>query len=264
MAGEQAILVEIDKLQRERRHRDERALFFVEGIRNLVRAVEHGHRIDAVVASEILLTSSVAKKLVRNLARERVAIARVSPEDFRAISRAERASGVGAILHQPIVALHSVKPRAGTCWVVLSRVRSPGNFGSLIRTSAAVGGAGFILVGGAVDPFDPAVVRASMGSIFGQTLVRTGSTQLRHWVRRHRLQVVGASPDADLAYDELAYRRPPLFVLGEERRGLDSEQRNLCDALVRIPMLPGTDSLNLAIAGSLLMYESFRAPRRTR
>ncbi len=252
----------VARLQNSRRERDARGLYFVEGVRNFVSAVDHDVEIERLIVSERLLTSGVTRQLVRKLRRGGTPAALASPEQFRQVSRAERASGVGAILRQSLGPLHRVSPRSGTCWVALTHVRSPGNLGSLIRTSAAVGGAGFILVGGAVDPFDPTVVRASMGSLFRQIFVRTGAQQLAHWARRHRLQVLGVSPDGQVAYDESHYRATPILVLGDERRGLDDEQRKLCQKLVRIPMLPGTDSLNLAVAGSLMMYQAFRGSRR--
>jgi len=110
---------------------------------------------------------------------------------------------------------------------VLSHVRAPGNFGTLIRTSAAVGAAGFILQGSSVDPFDPAVVRASMGALVRQAFICTSIAQLREWAHQHRLQVVGASPDGTVAYDQLHYTHPTLLLLGEERSGLSAEQRAL-------------------------------------
>ncbi|HMR06554.1 MAG TPA: RNA methyltransferase [Polyangiaceae bacterium] len=259
--GVEQTLEQIARLQHSRRERDARGLYYAEGVRNFVSAVDHGAEIEGVVVSERLLTSGVTRQLVRKLRAGGLPTVSVSPEQFRGVCKSERASGIGAILRYPLRPLHGVQPRKGTCWVALTQVRSPGNLGSLIRTSAAVGGAGFILVGGAVDPFDPSVVRASMGSLFRQTFVRTGAPQLLHFARRHRLQLVGVSPDGDAVYDAVRYRSTPIFVLGDERRGLDPEQRRLCQQLVRIPMLPGTDSLNLAVAGSLMIYEAFRHVR---
>jgi TrmH family RNA methyltransferase len=266
MAGERetglvddgALLAMIERLQRDRVTRDARGLFFAEGVRNFVQALAGGYRAEAIVYSEKLLTSSAARKLVRDRVRAGVRAVSVSPEEFRRISLADHASGVSAVMHQRVEPLHRVAPRPATCWLVVNRVRSTGNLGSLLRTSAAVGGGGLVLVGGATDPYDPALVRATMGALFAQRIVRTGAAQLAHWARRHALQVVGASPEASRPYDRIAYRRPTLLVLGEERAGLDDEQRALCHELVRIPMVPGTDSLNLAVAGSLLMYEAFR------
>src|SRR6266446_5010700 len=128
----------IRRLQADRAHRDARRTFFVEGVRNVVQAIESGFHIETLD---------------------------VSPEAFRQVSATPRASGVGAVVAQRWSPLHGASPRAGLCWVVLEAVRSEGNLGSLIRTSEAIGGAGFILVGPGIDPFDPAVVRASMGAL---------------------------------------------------------------------------------------------------
>ncbi len=174
------------------------------------------------------------------------------------MTRLERASGIGAIVRQHWSRLHRASPRGGLCWLAVTRVRSPGNLGSLLRTSAAVGGSGLIVIGRNVDPFDPAVVRASMGAVFQQRIVRCGRQAFGHWVRRHRCQVVGASPDAEQPYHRMRYRRPAVLLLGEERRGLSDAQRALCGTTVRIPMVGDVDSLNLAVAGSLMLYEVFR------
>jgi TrmH family RNA methyltransferase len=251
----------IRRLQADRAHRDACRTFFVEGVRNVVHAIESGCPIETLVYSEKLLIVPVARRLVRDRCRSGTPTLHVSPEAFRQVSTTPRASGVGAVVAQRWSPLHSTSPRAGLCWVVLETVRSEGNLGSLIRTSEAIGGAGFILVGPRIDPFSPAVVRASMGALFGQTLIRTNERSLRNWVRRHRCRVIGASPDgsADLHRFDFNDPRPTILVLGEERQGLTPLQRDLCSDLVRIPMVGVADSLNLAVAGSLLLYEVYRA-----
>jgi RNA methyltransferase, TrmH family len=221
-------------------------------------AVDHGHTFDTLLYSERLLTAPIARKFVRRLKRAGVPFANVSPEQFRAVSQAERASGVGAVLHQRVQRIQQIVPGDHPCWVALTHVRAPGNLGTLLRTSAAVGGAGLILLGG-IDPFDSAVARASMGALFQQQLVRASIEQLRQWVDRHGLLVVGASPDGTLAYDDVPYTRPTVLMLGAERSGLSQEQRALCRHIVRIPMVSEADSLNLGVAGGLLMYAVVRA-----
>jgi RNA methyltransferase, TrmH family len=252
-------LDEIRRLQADRAHRDARRTFFIEGVMNVVHAIENHFRIEALIYSDKLLIVSSARKLVRDRARSGTPTLSVSPETFRQISTTPRASGVGAIVAQRWSPLHSTSPRAGLCWVVLEAVRSEGNLGSLIRTSEAIGGAGFILLGPRIDPFDPAVVRASMGALFRQTFIRTNNPSLRNWLRRHRCRVIGASPDGSAELHCFDYPRPTILVLGEERQGLSPFLRDLCSDLVRIPMVGAADSLNLAVAGSLLLYEVFRA-----
>jgi len=254
----QATLDEIKRLQSDRAHRDARRTFFVEGVRNVVQSIENGFPIETLVWSEKLLTVPIARRLVRDRCRSGTPTLHVSPETFRQISTTHHASGVGAIVAQRWSPLHGASPRAGLCWVVLEAVRSEGNLGSLIRTSEAIGGAGFILVGPRLDPFDPAVVRASMGALFRQTFIRTNRHSLRNWLRRHRCRVVGASPEGPAELHRFDYPRPTILVLGEERQGLSPFLRDLCSDLVRIPMVGAADSLNLAVAGSLLLYEIFR------
>ena len=144
-------------------------------------------------------------------------------------------------------------------FAVLSQVRSPGNLGSLLRTSAAIGAGGFILLGQQIDPYEPGLVRATMGALFKQTLVRTNIEHFRRWIQTHRPAVIGASPDGVVEYDQVRYTRPTVLLLGHERSGLTAEQRALCEQIVRIPMVGDTDSLNLAVAGSLLLYAVFRS-----
>ena len=254
-----ATVAEIERLQSDRSHRDARRRLFVEGVRNVVQAIENGFGIEALIYSDRLLTVPIARKLVRRQRRSGVPTVQVSPETFRCVSRTQQASGVGAIVAQPQSKLHGVSPRAGLCWIVLEAVRSPGNLGTLIRTSEAIGGAGFILVGTQIDPFDPAVVRASMGAVFRQKFVRTSYDSLRNWLRRHGCRGVGASPDGSFLLHRFDFPRPTILFLGEERRGLTSFERDLCTYLVRIPMVGAADSLNVAVAGSLLLYEVYRS-----
>ena len=255
------VLSAAKRLQYNRGYRDSRCLFFVEGVRNFIEAVDHGFEIHTLLYSERLLTNPIARKIVRRLKRSGVSFARVTPEQFREVSITERASGVGAIVKQRVHQLNQISPGDDPCWTALRHIRSLGNLGALMRTSAAAGAAGFFLMGDTIDPFDPAVVRASMGAIFRQKIVRTTPDQLRCWLDKHQFQVIGAAPYGDEDYRELGYTQPVVLMLGSERKGLDEEQRSMCQRLVRIPMVSGIDSLNVAVAGGLLMYEVFRPKR---
>ena len=246
-------------LQSSRRIRDRRGLFFIEGVRHFVTAVDCRASFDAIVYSPKLLSSALAEKLVRHQRRSGIPVTKVSPESFRSISKTKRASGVAAILRQHISPLECIDPTDGNFWLVLNTVRSPGNLGTLVRTSAAIGGGGIILLGPTVDPYNPITVRSSMAALFRQRLVRTGLAELRRWIDKHNLQVVGASPDGRASYCRQCYRRPTLIALGDERTGLSDPLASLCHTLVRIPMLAEVDSLNLGVAGGLMMYEVTRS-----
>jgi TrmH family RNA methyltransferase len=258
LAVQKELFTQVCRLQSERAYRDGCGKFFIEGVRNTVAVIESGWPLETLIYSERLTTTSIAHRLVRQQERAGTCCVRLSPEEFRRLSQAARASGVAAIVRQHWSRLHKESPRAGLCWIALGAIRSPGNLGTLIRSSEAIGGAGFILLGSWIDPFDPAVVRASMGAIFRQRFVRTTAPSLVNWVRRHGCHVVGVTPDGTTDYQHYHYPRPTILLLGEERKGLTPEQRLLSTRSVRIPMVGRADSLNVAVAGGLLLYEVHR------
>lgn len=104
-------LAAIERLQRDRGYRDSHELFFIEGVRNFIAAVDHCFSIDTLLYSEKLLINPIARKLVRRLKRAGVPFARVTPEQFRRVSKTERASGVAAVLRQRVQKLEQVKPQ---------------------------------------------------------------------------------------------------------------------------------------------------------
>ena len=174
------------------------------------------------------------------------------------MSRTPRASGIAIIVRQQWSTLCEINPHVGTAWLLLREVRSPGNLGTLIRTLAGVDGGGLILLGDSVDPFDPAVVRATMSSIFDMRIVRVTEKEFLAFKRRTGCEVIGTSPAAVADYREVRWRPGSMIFLGGERKGLREGDVALCDHMVRIPMKAGIDSLNLGVAGSLMLYEAFR------
>jgi RNA methyltransferase, TrmH family len=258
----EATLAQAQKLHQNRSYRDASKLFYLEGVKNFISAVDQQLDIVTILFSEKLLTAPIARKLVRRSRRAGVPTLNITPEQFRRrISHTERASGIAAIARQPWTKLSTVSPESGLCWIALETVRSAGNLGTLIRTSEAVGGAGFMLIGDRIDPFDPDVIRASMSGLFSQRFVRTSFPALTKWLGQHHCQMIGASPDGEKDLHQFEYPPATLLFLGEERQGLTPQQRDLCQHLVRIPMVGRADSLNLGVAGSLLLYEVYRSHR---
>jgi RNA methyltransferase, TrmH family len=128
----------------------------------------------------------------------------------------------------------------------------------LLRTSEAAGATGVILIGSTADPHDPTALRATMGSFFGQKLVRTSVRDFTGWIRRRELPLVGSSPSATRDYREIVYTKPIVIMVGSERQGLSGELIEACQSLVRIPIArSGVDSLNVAVAAGILLYEAF-------
>lgn len=241
-----------------RRARDAEQRFWLEGVRNFVWAADAGFEFDTIVYSRILLRSALAEMLSRRLRAKGVTRIAVSPEQFRRVSHAERASGIAAITRQRWAPLDSIHPTAGQFVIILDYVRSAGNLGTLLRTAEAAGACAILFVGRSCDPYDPAAVRASMGGVFGVPLVRCPFDQLRAWATEHRVALLGMSPYAARQWTELPEERPIAFVLGEERHGLSPWLAEQCEDMLRLPIRGRADSLNVSIAAAVAMYEMVR------
>ena len=139
--------------------------------------------------------------------------------------------------------------------------QDPGNIGTILRTCDAVGVSGLILLANSADPYDPSAVRASMGAIFTQRLVRATWNDFVAWKKAHAVPLVGTSGGAAQDYQRVAFPAPMVLLMGSEREGLSPTQQAACDLLVRIPMVGHSDSLNLAIATAVVLYEAFDQKR---
>jgi len=249
------------RLLQRRDERERTGLFLAEGMRFVAQAAEAEGEIETVVVAPELLTHPFGQKVARRLRRAGVRSLEVTPEVFHSFSLTEEPQGIAAVVRQRWEPLDRVLPSDGLCWTALSTVHSPGNLGTLLRTSDAVGGAGLILLSPDADPYDPATVRATMGALFSQRFVRATAAELRRWKERHRCALVGTSPAAEEDYHTAAYPPAVVLFMGGERRGLSPEELALCDRVVRIPMVGRSDSLNLAVAAGVLLYELFNQRR---
>ena len=247
-----------------RKEREQTGLFFVEGIRIVTEAVQTAARIDALVVAPDLLKSEHALALLAAERGRGTPVLEVTREVFASISAKEGPQGLGAVVQQHWQALADIDwPVPGALgWVALDAAQDPGNIGTILRTCDAVGIAGLILLANSADPYEPSAVRASMGAVFIQRLVRATWEEFATWKRRLHVPVVGTSGGAAQDYQKVTYPAPLVLLMGSEREGLSPAQQATCDLLVRIPMVGRSDSLNLAIATAVVVYEVFNQRRR--
>jgi len=144
-------------------------------------------------------------------------------------------------------------------WVALEEIRDPGNLGTILRTVDAAGASGIILIGNTCDPFSREAVRASMGSIFAVPAARCDRAAFLTLAKSWAGDVVGTHLAGKLDYREGNFQKPTLLVMGNEGAGLSDEIAAACSHLARIPMAGRLDSLNLAVATALMLFEMRRA-----
>ena len=244
-----------------RKARRETGLFVAEGASVLMTARERGWVPHMLVAGPGAADSRVAQELVGWAAGAGADCLEVSAAVLEKVSAKENPQVVMGVFRQSWAAVPA--PDAApddTLWLALEGVRDPGNLGTIVRTADAVGAAGVLLVGQTCDPWSREAVRASMGSIFAVPVARLEAASFATLARAWRGDVVGthlaASEDFRGAH---TWRRPPLIVMGSEGAGLTPEAAALCTRRVRIPMAGRLDSLNLAVATALVLYEARRA-----
>jgi len=250
----------------DRKARQESGLFIIEGLRIVGEAVERGAKIETLIVAPELLKSSFGQQLVGRIDALGVPLLEVSADVFRRIALKENPQGLSAVVRQrwlPLAEarLGGIPGLSSGTWVALDEVADPGNLGTILRTHDAVGGQGVILLDQSTDPYDPSCVRASMGALFCQKLVKTSFAEFAAWKERTGVPVIGASGSARVDYHLFRYPPEMVLLMGSERQGLQEKHLAICDELVRIPMVGSSDSLNLAVATAVILYEIFNQRR---
>lgn len=245
----------------DRKERRQTGLFFVEGLRNVGEAVQKGWNLDTLIVSPELLVSLFGKQLIDQAAAAGCTITEVSEGVFRHLSSKEGPQGIAAVGRQQWTELDRIQLLPGDTWIALDSVQDPGNLGTILRTSDAAGCKGVILLDQSTDPYDPGAIRASMGAIFSQPVVKTNYTDFTRWKRYLQVPVIGTSDKASQDFHRFEYPPAVVVLMGSEKMGLQDHHVAICDALVSIPMQGSSDSLNLAVATALVVYEIFNQRR---
>lgn len=247
----------------QKKYRQESGYFFIEGLRIVGEAVQTGAPIETLIISPELLISEFGQSLLDHPAVNQLERIDVSAEVYEKIAHKDGPQGIGAIVRQNWQALENIPIKPDDVWIALDATSDPGNLGTIMRTADAVGCRGLILLGHSTDPYDPTAVKASMGAIFSLDLVQAGWDDFHQWQTSNNLTMMGTSDSAKIDYQAVAYTTPLVLLMGSERHGLPAEMAEACDRMVRIPMQGRSDSLNLAVATAVMLYEIYNQRRKT-
>jgi TrmH family RNA methyltransferase len=240
------------------KNRKASGLFVAEGLKLVADAIEAGWTIRTLVHAARVADEGLVARLAATTHARGGGVVSVSEAVLAKITRRDNPQTVLGVFEQRLTPADRIRPRPEAVFVALESVRDPGNLGTIIRTVDAVGGDGVILVGDTVDPFSLEAVRATMGSIFHVPLTRTSRGDFAALARGWSGLVVGTHLTARDDYRAVAYRPPVLLVMGNEQSGLTPELAALCASLVKIPMAGKADSLNLAVATGVVLFEILR------
>ncbi len=252
----------IETLRRNRIKRHKSREFFVEGVRAITQAVENHWLINALVYSREQRLSDWASRIIATSGAKK--LIELPLPLLRKLSQKEDSSELLAVVAMPDDDLMRIPIKRDNLVVVLDRLASPGNIGTIMRSVDAMQANGLILSGHSADLYDPETIQATTGSFFSVPTVRVSSPQdLISWIEQQKngpggLQVVGTSAKVSIPVYEHDFRGSILLLVGNETHGLSDAYKALADVMVTIPMHGYASSLNVACATSILLYEITR------
>lgn len=242
------------QLKKKSKARKEQRLFLVEGIRMFGEAPKE--LIKKIYVSETFFNRH--KDMLKDRKYEIF-----SDQVFDYVSDTKTPQGILCVLQQPFWSLEDMTDTGVPCLLVLEGIQDPGNLGTMFRSGEGAGISGILMDSGTVDLFNPKTIRSTMGSIYRVPFLQTDDLQsVLGELKNRGIMICAAHLEGSCCYDEPDYRKPCAFLIGNEGNGLTEETAALADTRIRIPMEGMLESLNAAVAASLLMYEAGRQRRK--
>jgi len=237
---------------KERKERDATGQFLIEGYREVSRAIQGGVVLEALFIAPSLFLGSNEHLLID---QAQAPIFELPAHLFERISYRDRPDGLIAIGKQMRRTLSDL---SGSFFVVAEAIEKPGNLGTILRSADAVGIDGVIVCDRCTDIYNPNVVRASVGTLFTIPVIEAAGAEALEWLSNHKIPIAAATPSAKLEYTQAPLSGPIAIAVGTEQLGLSRAWMEAADICVRIPMFGVADSLNVATATTLLLYEAIR------
>ena len=243
---------------RERRDRDDAGLFLIEGYREVRRALEKGVRPKEFYFCPEWFLGENEPALIEQAKQAGAQLFELSKEAFAKVAYRERPDGLLAVAAQWKHGLDDLKLGAHPFLLVVEAIEKPGNLGTILRSADAAGCDAVIVCDPVTDVFNPNVVRASTGVLFSVPIVVADSAAVHAWLRDKGIRIVATTPDTPNLYTKADLRGALAIVMGSEQYGLSEFWLKESDQLVRIPMAGQADSLNVAMATIITLFEAVR------
>ncbi|MDD5699134.1 MAG: RNA methyltransferase [Victivallaceae bacterium] len=243
---------------RDRRAREKEQSTLLEGYRELTRGFEYGLKITEVFFCPEMFLGENEFPLLDKLASSGTVIAEVPAHLMAKMTYRDRPEGLIAVARMRRHQLSGLAQPPNGLYIITQAVEKPGNLGSILRSADAAGVDGLIICDKCTDIYNPNVIRASTGALFSVPLAEADTEETMTWLKNNRIKSLAATPHAELIYTEVDMTRSVAIIVGTEQHGLSRPWLERADFKVRIPMLGKIDSLNVATAATILLYEAVR------
>ena len=243
---------------RDRRDRDEAGLFLVEGYREVRRALEKNIRLNELYFSPDWFLGENEPALIEQARQAGAQLFELSKDAFAKVAYRERPDGLLAVAPQWHHALTDLSLGQTPFLLVVESIEKPGNLGTILRSADAAGVNAVIVCDPVTDVFNPNVVRASTGVLFSVPVVVSDSKTVHAWLHEKGIRTAATTPHTTNIYTQIDLRGPLAVVMGSEQYGLSEFWLKEANVLVRIPMAGQADSLNVAMATIITLFEAVR------
>ena len=244
---------------RDRPDRDDSQVVLAEGYRALVRALAGGYRMDEVfVCPEFFPGQEHEAALLEQLRAQGAKLIRVAPAAFTKMAYRDRPEGLLGVGPQRHRTLADLQLSPCPFLLVAEQIEKPGNLGTMMRSSDAVKVDGLVLCDSKTDIYNPNVVRASTGNLFTLPVAEATTAETIPWLKAKGIRILATSPHVETVYTQVDLAEPVAVVVGAEQYGLTKPWLEQADLVVRLPMLGEADSLNVATATAVMLYEVLR------
>lgn len=243
---------------RSRRDRDASGTFVIEGYRELSRALAAGVVITEIYTCEALYLGANEPSLVADITAAGAVEVPLDEAPFRKAAYRERPEGLLAVAPQFPTELAELQLPDDPLVLVVEAIEKPGNLGTMLRTADAAGVHAVVVADPTTDPFNPNVVRASIGSLFTVPLAIASANETMTWLGISGIRSIATTPDATGVHWDVDYRGATAIVVGSEQYGLSEAWLEGADDRARIPMAGTADSLNAAMATGVALFEAVR------
>lgn len=246
------IVKHIRKL-RDKKYRDEEGCFVIEGAKMIEEAVRENAKIKMIVVCEELNQSPIQKDILYKVAKEKIIY--VNDKVFKILTDVTTPQGILAVIEKN---KNTEIDFSKDLFLVLDNIQDPGNMGTILRTADSVALTQIIVPKGNADPYNPKVVRSTMGAIFRVNVIEVEDlAKTIKEMKKHKIQVLATDLATDYSIYDVNYKKSAI-VIGNEGNGVSKEILEIADKRIKIPMPGKTESLNAAVATGIILYNAIR------
>ena len=254
-------IIQALKLNRVKRNRSNEV--FVEGIESIKQIITAGVEITRIIVHDQKRLSNWGSNLIENC---QTTVIEMDFELYKELCDREEPSEMLVTAKIKPLSLEKLSLPENPFVLIFDRPSDHGNLGSIIRSANSFNVDAIFILGHTIDIYDPKVIRSSLGSIFHSRIIHIQSMQeLEDWIKdqkhKNNISIVGTDSTGDVSLAERELRKPIALVLGNEAKGMSVALKNLCDFIISIPMSGSVNSLNVASAGSILLWDVYKNSR---